>query len=85
MEGYLGFREKDFERNVEQFYPVVVELLSRELSTEMRVALQNLLRRIGEVKLGVKPLPVVDVPFAMAKGRRRAGSIISGVSRRGSK
>ena len=36
-----------------------IELLSRDLNAEIRVALQSLLRRIGETRLGVAP-PVMD-------------------------
>lgn len=50
MEGYTNFPEKDFDRHIDTFYPLAVELLNREPGTEVRLALQNLLRRVGEVK-----------------------------------
>ena len=50
LEGYTNFPEADFCRHIETFYPLAVDLLSRDLSSETRVALQNLLRRVGEVK-----------------------------------
>ncbi|KAA8902089.1 hypothetical protein FN846DRAFT_780695 [Sphaerosporella brunnea] len=54
LEGYTNFPEADFSRHIETFYPLSVDLLSRELGPETRIALQSLLRRIGEVKsLGV--------------------------------
>jgi brefeldin A-inhibited guanine nucleotide-exchange protein len=54
LEGYTNFPEADFVRHIETFYPLAVDLLCRELGPETRVALQSLLRRIGEVKgLGV--------------------------------
>jgi brefeldin A-inhibited guanine nucleotide-exchange protein len=54
IEGYTNFPEADFVRHIETFYPLAVDLLCRELGPETRVALQSLLRRIGEVKgLGV--------------------------------
>lgn len=50
MEGYTNFPEKDFDRHVDTFYPLAVELLNREPGLDVRIALQNLLRRVGEVK-----------------------------------
>lgn len=50
MEGYTNFPEKDFDRHVDTFYPLAVELLGREPGPDIRVALQNLFRRVGEVK-----------------------------------
>jgi len=59
LDGYTNFPEADFSRHVETFYPLAVELLGRGLGPDTRIALQNLLRRIGEVRgLG-----------AMARGR----------------
>ena len=55
MEGYTNFPKEDFEKHIETFYPLAVELLSRELGLEIRLALQSLLRRIGEVRMGMIP------------------------------
>lgn len=55
MEGYTNFAREDFERHVETFYPLGVELLNREPGSEIRMALQALLRRIGEIKMGMQP------------------------------
>lgn len=55
MEGYTNFPHTDFEKHVETFYPLAVELLNRELGVEVRLALQGLLRRIGEVRMGMVP------------------------------
>ncbi|KAF3937435.1 hypothetical protein ABW19_dt0208610 [Dactylella cylindrospora] len=94
MEGYLAFPDADFDRNVTTFYPVVVELLGRELSEGMRKALMGILRRVGETRLGVKPLGLVEgsgvagstpgangVAAGAGKGRRRAGSVMSGIAK----
>ncbi|KAL8675454.1 MAG: hypothetical protein Q9168_000155 [Polycauliona sp. 1 TL-2023] len=48
MEGYANFPREDFEKHIHTFFPLAVELLNRELSTEIRLGLQALLRRIGE-------------------------------------
>jgi len=54
MEGYTNFPEKDFGRHINTFFPLAVELLGREPDPEVRIALQNVLRRIGEVrKMGI--------------------------------
>ena len=55
MEGYTNFSRDDFERHIETFYPLAVELLNREMGLEVRLALQSLLRRVGEVRIGMTP------------------------------
>lgn len=55
MEGYTNFSRDDFDKHIETFYPLAVELLNRELGLEIRLALQGLLRRIGEFRLGMAP------------------------------
>lgn len=55
MEGYTNFAREDFERHVETFYTLGVELLNREPGSEIRMALQALLRRIGETRMGMQP------------------------------
>ena len=56
MEGYTNFPREDFEKHIEAFYPLGVELLNRELGLEIRMALQALLRRIGELRMGMPPV-----------------------------
>ena len=54
LDGYTNFPEADFNRHIDTFYPLAVDLLGRELGADTRIALQNLLRRVGEVRaLGV--------------------------------
>lgn len=55
MEGYTNFPAEGFKKHIDVFYPLAVELLSRDMSIEIRVVLQGLLRRVGEVKLGLLP------------------------------
>ena len=55
MEGYTQFSVADFEKHVETFYPLAVDLLNREMGIEVRAALQGLFRRIGEVRMGMPP------------------------------
>ena len=54
LEGYVTFPEREFASNVKGFYPLVVELLSKEVSSELRGALLGVLRRVGEVALGIE-------------------------------
>ena len=56
MEGYTNFPTHDFEKHIETFYPLAVELLNRDLGLEVRLALQGLLRRIGEIRMGMVPI-----------------------------
>jgi brefeldin A-inhibited guanine nucleotide-exchange protein len=55
MEGYTNFPREDFEKHIETFYPLGVELLNREPGVEVRMALQGLLRRCGESRMGMLP------------------------------
>lgn len=57
MEGYTNFPPPDFEKHIETFYPLAVELLNRDIGLEIRLALQALLRRVGEIRMGMPPLP----------------------------
>jgi brefeldin A-inhibited guanine nucleotide-exchange protein len=82
LEGYTNFPEEGFDKYVEVFYPLGVELLNRDLGGEVRVALQGLLRRVGEVKLGL-------IGFSLGVGMRSetpvSPSAASFASRRGSR
>ncbi len=60
MEGYTHFPRDCFERHIETFYPLAVDLLSRDLGTDVRIALQALLRRIGELRMGMPPMSAVS-------------------------
>jgi len=64
LEGYTNFPAEDFGKFVEVFYPLGIELLNREQSTDVRVSLQNMLRRVGEVKLGLSQLARQDTPIS---------------------
>lgn len=62
LDGYLAFSAEDFRKHVLVFYPLAVELLGRELTGEIRVALQALLRRVGEMHFSMEPLPTPMSP-----------------------
>ncbi|KAH6661039.1 Sec7 domain-containing protein [Truncatella angustata] len=68
LEGYSTWPEKEFEEHVHAFYPLVVELLAKEVSADLRGALLAVLRRVGEVVLGIQ---------GMANGNGRRESVVS--------
>lgn len=53
LEGYSTWPDLEFEQHLRAFYPLVVELLGKEVSADLRGALLSVLRRIGEVALGI--------------------------------
>jgi brefeldin A-inhibited guanine nucleotide-exchange protein len=78
IEGYSNFPLQDFERHVNTFYPLAVELLNRDLGHEVRVALQMFLRRVGEVRMGMPPLQAT--PAQTPTSPRSASSAFFGRS-----
>ncbi|KAK4098131.1 hypothetical protein N658DRAFT_526503 [Parathielavia hyrcaniae] len=54
LEGYAAFPREAFAEHVKGFYPLVVELLGKDLGQELRAALLLVLRRVGEVGLGIE-------------------------------
>ncbi|KAN0067536.1 hypothetical protein V8E54_014405 [Elaphomyces granulatus] len=56
LEGYTGFPRESFSKHIETFYPLIVDLLSRDLNVEVRLTLQSLFRRVGEVRFGMLPV-----------------------------
>jgi brefeldin A-inhibited guanine nucleotide-exchange protein len=54
LEGYAAFPREAFAAHVQSFYPLVVELLGKDLGQELRAALLLVLRRVGEVGLGIE-------------------------------
>ena len=61
LEGYTNFPSEGFDKHIQTFYPLSVDLLGRDLNPEIRIALQSLLRRIGEAKLGI---PAMQAPVS---------------------
>lgn len=53
LEGYTGFPQEEFEKHVPTFAPLVVGLLGREIGSDLQRAIQGLLARIFEAKLGL--------------------------------
>ncbi|RDL31954.1 Sec7 protein [Venustampulla echinocandica] len=65
MEGYTNFPREGFEKYIEVFYPLGVDLLNREMGVEVRIALQSMLRRVGEVKLGLSEMKPPGSPTSI--------------------
>ena len=53
LEGYSGFLQADFEKHMHTFAPLAVGLLGRGLTHDLQRALQVLVARIFEIKLGI--------------------------------
>ncbi|KAF4125399.1 brefeldin A-inhibited guanine nucleotide-exchange protein, partial [Geosmithia morbida] len=64
LEGYATFPDDAFRARIPDFYPMTVDLLGKDLTHDLRSALLTVLRRVGEVGLGIHGL-------AKAGGRRR--------------
>ncbi|KAL4940133.1 hypothetical protein BDV06DRAFT_230539 [Aspergillus oleicola] len=71
IEGYTNFPMEGFGKHIETFYPLAVDLLGRDLNPEVRIAIQSLLQRIGEARLGLpaRPTPVPTSPRHSISGR----------------
>ncbi|WYZ44904.1 hypothetical protein EsH8_VIII_000220 [Colletotrichum jinshuiense] len=69
LEGYAAFPVEAFSKNIKEFYLMAVELLGKDLTSELRAALLLVLRRVGEVGLGIEGMTRV--------GMDRRDSIIS--------
>ncbi|KAI8959889.1 Sec7-domain-containing protein [Daldinia sp. FL1419] len=68
LEGYSTWPEKEFIEHIPSFYPLAVELLGKELSSDLRIALLAVLRKVGEVGLGIE---------GMMGGRRESATSVA--------
>lgn len=72
LEGYTNFPVQGFEKHLNIFYPLGVELLNREQGVEVRAALQAMFRRIGEVKLGLPEMRKQSISLSHGNSSRRS-------------
>lgn len=72
LEGYATFPDDAFTAHIGDFYPLAVELLRKDLSADLRGALLTVLRRVGEVSLGIEVMA--------SPGAQRRESVVSAVS-----
>ncbi|KAI5457139.1 hypothetical protein BGZ63DRAFT_428558 [Mariannaea sp. PMI_226] len=56
LEGFATFPEDAFKLHIDDFYPLAIDLLAKDLTSDLRNALQVVLRRVGEVGLGIEGL-----------------------------
>ncbi len=78
LEGYATFPEKTFLAHIKVFYQLVVELLGKEMNGDLRGALLLVLRRVGEVALGIEGLS--STATTTQQDDRRRDSILSAAS-----
>ena len=69
LEGYATFPDDAFKARIPDFYPMTVDLLGKDLTQDLRSALLLVLRRVGEVGLGIEGLAKV--------GSKRRESMVS--------
>ncbi|KFY43424.1 hypothetical protein V494_01994 [Pseudogymnoascus sp. VKM F-4513 (FW-928)] len=67
IEGYTNFPEDGFTKQITVFYPLAVDLLNKDVGVDIRLALQGLLRRVGETKLGIPPSSRTTSPDGMQR------------------
>jgi brefeldin A-inhibited guanine nucleotide-exchange protein len=58
LEGYAGFPRDEFDKHVGTFAPLIVALLGKDMGSELQRAVQGLVARIFEARLGI---PMGDV------------------------
>ncbi|KAF4472694.1 hypothetical protein FALBO_419 [Fusarium albosuccineum] len=68
LEGFATFPEDAFKDHIPDFYPLAVELLTKDLTPDLRAALLVVLRRVGEVGLGIE---------GMSRAGDRRDSVVS--------
>lgn len=76
LEGYAAFPREAFVSHIGNFYPLAVELLGKDLGSELRAALLVVLRRVGEFGLGIENMGAAVVGVGAAAG----GSVGLGVA-----
>ena len=85
IEGYTNFPIEGFEKYSTVFYPLAVELMGRDLGTEIRIALQGLFKRVGEVRLGLMNSEGPISPRSPGVSVSMTGTPMTSFSRRGSR
>ncbi|KAK4070074.1 uncharacterized protein Triagg1_6495 [Trichoderma aggressivum f. europaeum] len=59
LEGFATFPEDAFKTHLASFYPLAIDLLQKDLTADLRGALLVVLRRVGEVSLGIEGMAKV--------------------------
>ncbi|KAF2849783.1 hypothetical protein T440DRAFT_426418 [Plenodomus tracheiphilus IPT5] len=82
LDGYAGFPDKEFDKNVGIFAPLVIGLLGTEMAPDVQRSVQALVMRIFEMKLSIEKVPLM-MPVARSPRGSFGGSPV--VQRRASK
>ncbi|KAH9870935.1 hypothetical protein J1614_006507 [Plenodomus biglobosus] len=82
LDGYAGFPDTEFDKNVGVFAPLVIGLLGTEMAPDVQRSVQALVMRIFEMKLGIERVPLM-VPVARSPRPSFVGSPV--VQRRASR
>ncbi|KAL2166251.1 hypothetical protein VTG60DRAFT_3091 [Thermothelomyces hinnuleus] len=80
LEGYAAFPRDAFAAHIHSFYPLVVELLGKDLGQELRAALLLVLRRVGEVGLGIEGMGAAAAGSGTPAEDARRNSVLSAPS-----
>ncbi|KAK0388860.1 hypothetical protein NLU13_5103 [Sarocladium strictum] len=72
LEGFATFPAEAFQSHIPDFYPLSVDLLTKDLTSDLRSALLLVLRRVGEVALGLEGLSSKSLDPGETKGRRES-------------
>lgn len=75
LEGYAAFPREAFRSHIKSFYPLIVELLGKELGGDLRTALLLVLRRVGEVGLGIDGMTSVGIKGGHGDRNRRTSTL----------
>lgn len=59
LDGYVGFPPREFEKHIDVFAPLVVGLLGTEMAPDVQRAVQGLVMRIFETRLGTERVPLM--------------------------
>ncbi|KAG5923773.1 hypothetical protein E4U42_004839 [Claviceps africana] len=74
LEGFATFPEDAFRSHMAEFYPLAINLLTKDLGPEIRTALLVVLRRVGQVGLGI---PGMTTRRSTADDDKRRHSVAS--------
>ncbi|KAH9880297.1 hypothetical protein IAQ61_000586 [Plenodomus lingam] len=83
LDGYAGFPDSDFDRNLHVFAPLIVGLLGTEMAPEVQRSAQRLVMRVFEMKLGMARVPLMMPVVRSPRGSFVGGSSPGGDQRRG--
>lgn len=72
IEGYTNFGMDGFSKHIDAFYPLIIALLEKEVTNDLRAAVWGFLRRTGECRFAMPeyvPRPRLD-SFTSERGEK---------------